>query len=301
LSFTRVGPFSFGATVSSTQFNTIDLNVSHSVDKTVAGDTLSGLLGMASTAALVAGISAGSQGMSGAFTTGSIGFGYAPGTTTPVIASGVSAGILSTIQGGIALGGGSNDFPAFATVTAGGAVTGTTRTRTVSQALCPILPPSSWALGGGGLYIFTALENVSDAGGVGVVCPITALHNGATLTGVTIFFAVGAAHSGVPSQLPIAVVTRVPLTPGLGAVPTNQQLSSTGQQSPANPGSGAAWYDSGFVQSWTYMCNQNNVIATGQYAYLIGIYDESSTNSHFTNVYLGISLAYTGIPNMQWP
>jgi hypothetical protein len=294
MSFTRVGPFSLGGTLTSTQLNTIDLNVSHAVDKTTAGDTLSGLLGMASTAAIVAGISAGSQGMSGAMTSGSLGFGYCPSTTQPVLASGVSAGILSTVAGAFGLGGGAADWPTFVSVSAGAAPVASPRGRLLMQAFTA--QAAGW-----NIESFTGNLVATGIGGT-IQMPITSLHHGATLTSVAVLFFVGSSHSSVPANLPTVYVYRISTLPTIGgAPPARQALSGTDPSIFPTPGTGGAYYDSGNVQSWNYVCNENNVIDRENYNYFVYIEDESGSGSIDSNQYIGISLNFSSIPNLQFP
>jgi hypothetical protein len=104
MSFTRVGPgggWSVGAVLTSTQINNLDINVSKSLDKSVAGDTLSGSVVMAGTAALLANNSGNIiAAAAGAITTtapGAISAGGAGGITD----GGHAGGIAATVAGGI--------------------------------------------------------------------------------------------------------------------------------------------------------------------------------------------------------
>ena len=112
-----------------------------------------------------------------------------------------------------------------------------------------------------------------------LVAPLTVV-NGSTLSQVVFSFYVGQAHANVPQQLPRFRVYRVD-TQG-NAVSLHSASGTTdanGYQAFPTPASGAAWYDAGFIQTYTYACDQNNVIDVSQYQYLIDVIEESGTNA----------------------
>lgn len=295
MSFSRVNPggWATGAILTSTQQNQLDIDHANSVDKTVAGDTISGLLGLTSTAAIVAGISSGAQGMSGAVTGGSVGLGYAPGTTTPLISTGVAYGIMSAVPAGIALGGGATDFPTFVGISSGAAPAPIARSRVVVATAAALgTLPTGWTV-----LTFTGIKNTS--GSQGDSLPILMpLHNGATLSQVSVFFAVGVSHH--PVTMPGMSVNRVPLVNGVGSTPTSIALSSTAVQNFPDPGSGSAYYASGNLQQMNYACNQNNVIDTTQYGYYVRLIDEAGSGFANGNVYYGVACTYGSIADMRF-
>ena len=147
-----------------------------------------------------------------------------------------------------------------------------------------------------------AIVNSSDSGGTGFQVNIGALHNGATLQNLQIFFSVGASHASIAGMnFPSMAIVRVPLGPVLGSAPTDQPLSTSPNQSASNPGTGAAWYNLGKMQQFQYVCNQNNVIDTSNYYYVLAVSDENGANAHFGNVYYGMNLAYAGITDARFP
>jgi hypothetical protein len=272
VTFPRVNPGSWAtnAKLTSPQANQLDIDHAAALNGSVAGDTLLGVVAMASgSAVLVNG------------PTAQIISYVAQGITT----SGVASGITSGGAGGIALTGGSNDYPTFMN-SAGSAPATRSFTRSV-----PIVTSA-----------LSAGWTVSNAG-YGLVGPATAqqqvivlpsLWTGATLSSVSIAIQVGNVHSGVPSNLPHLSVQYQSLTStSIGAA-----LSTTNPQAfTPTPGSGAAWYDGSNMQQLTYLCNQNNVIATGT-VYFIQLVDENGTNSIAGDIYYGITLNYTAVANM---
>lgn len=121
------------------------------------------------------------------------------------------------------------------------------------------------------------------------------VHHGATLVSVTVYFIVGQAHANVPQNLPSIQFLRTTMATG-GLV----QDTLGASQGPAAPGSGAAWFNSGNVQSFTYVCSQNNVIDAGLYWYSADLIDENGTNSLSGNEYIGMVLNFSGITTMQF-
>lgn len=300
MSFSRVNPggWATGAIFTSTQANQIDIDHANAVDKTTLGDTISGLLGLASTAAIVAGISAGAQGMSGAFVGGSLGIGYAPGTTQPAFASGVTFGLITTVESGLALGGGATDWPTFASVPPGGAPVAATRGRLVAQSCSEVLGgmPAHWSLAQAN---GPAMENASDSSGAGFYMRLIS-HQNAQLVNVDLFFAVGASHASVPATLPSMQVFRARANEGLGAPPTTDQLSSTPIQNFPRPATAAAWYASGNLQLMNYVCDQNNVVDNTEYVYYVQIVDEQGSGMLFQNQYFSILANYV-VSDMRFP
>jgi hypothetical protein len=278
------GGWALGALVTSAQINQLDIDHANALDKTSAGDTLSGQIsiqGGVGSPMIAAGIS-------GSLGNPSIAFGFPFGGSTPSLAVGITSGLVTTAAGGIQLAGGVNDWPTFSS----------TRSQNISQAIQPL----------GGVYAgwiqsgLKAIGNNSDSTGAGFVAPLTALHNGGTLNNVVAYFVVGASHAAVPANLPTINVVRVPLAAGVGVVPQYQALSSSAIQTfSPTPGTGAAWYASGDIQAMTYACNQNNVIDTVNYQYLMAITDEFGANSHFGNLYFGVTCQHGSIADMRFP
>ncbi len=243
----------------------MDSNQSNALDKTVAGDTISGAVALASTGSLLVNAS-------GAVINSSVAAG---------IVSSVSGGFQTTAVGGFKLAGGSTDWPTFSTA----------RTRTqVWPLLFPVLG-SGWTVSSSNGFLIGPATTQSQ------LLWLPNLHNGATLSSVAIFFSVTGAHAGVPT-MPTLAVYRFPLVGTIGA----QALSSSAIQAfSPTPGSGAAWVASNNIQTLIYNSNQNNVIDTTAYLYTATLTDESTPNQVAGNFYLGIDYGYTAISNMAFP
>jgi hypothetical protein len=113
-----------------------------------------------------------------------------------------------------------------------------------------------------------------------------------TLHRITTLFNVGQSHPNVPAILPTLFVFRgVSFNTVVGtALTPDVQLRGAGAVPFPTPGSGAAYYASGNVQSWDYITDQNNIIDTSEYRYYLGIIDESGANSLGLNKYIGFTL-----------
>lgn len=282
MSFTRVnsGGWAVGASFTSAQANQLDADHASALDKSLAGDTLVGAVGMAATSSIKVS-SSGAQIVS-----------QVPGG----ISASVAGGIYSGFPGGIALTGGANDWPTF------GLSGGSPRTCTKVLSLQYVALSSNWT---------NTVLGVSSQGVIGggmttaQFVQIPSVIHKATLSQVAVVFTVGVSHSNVPANLPTIQVTRTTVNTISGTTaPTIVSLSSTAIQSfgasgiPPVPGTGAAWYASGNVQNLIYVCNQNNVIDSSQYSYGISLVDENGANSATGNFYFAVMLAYTNITSM---
>lgn len=123
------------------------------------------------------------------------------------------------------------------------------------------------------------------------------LHNGATLTSVDIHMRVPIPHSGSGSAAAVASGATVYRTsPGA----TTQYLNSSGVSGIADPvASLDAYYNNAVPRIFSYPCNQNNVIDTLSWSYIILIADAADALGA-QNEYLGATLNFTTIPNMAF-
>jgi hypothetical protein len=129
-----------------------------------------------------------------------------------------------------------------------------------------------------------------------IYVPIRA-HNGSTLGKVTVNFRVGWPHLSLPPTMPTVRVLR---KDGSGKAVT---LTSTASGADANgyvgitkPNSPAAWYQSGGAQAFVVVCDQNNVIDTSQYEYVLEITEEGGIQGYpFALIYKkAVKYATTG-------
>lgn len=123
--------------------------------------------------------------------------------------------------------------------------------------------------------------------GVRFLSPIR-VFNGGTLQTITLRFVVGAAHAYLPTTLPqmriIAIDANGNVLP-LASVATG--ADAFGFRPVASPATGAAWYNSGLTQLFTYTCDQNNVLDISKYSYFVEIIEESGTNAFAANANAG--------------
>jgi hypothetical protein len=290
--------------------NNLDIDHAKALDKSTAGDTLSGAIVMASTASIIAdnasNIIANVAGaivptIAGAISDGGIAGGIqatiAGGINTTVpggisdggIAGGIAAsrsgGIASGVSGGIKLTGNTADW------------IGYSATRTVNriQQLIPLWGTTT------GWTEQTSFPQalVGPATSQFIPIPLTQVMggqvNGAALTTVTLCMIVAQSHSNVPATMPTLNILRASYAPA-GSV-GDVSLFSGGAQSIAAPGSGAAWYASGNVQQFTFTPNQDNVIDTSQYTYVLNLVDENGSGALSGNNYFWVLLTFTGIAN----
>jgi len=109
VSFSIIGPFSFGAKLTSAQLNQLDTDHSLALDKSTAGDQLAGAVTMASTASITASHAAN-------------------------IVISIAGGLKTTAVGGIQLAGGATDWPTFSA----------TRTHHTVSPMLPQNPNTNW-------------------------------------------------------------------------------------------------------------------------------------------------------------
>jgi hypothetical protein len=198
----------------------------------------------------------------------------------------VVAGLRSTTPGGIELAGGSSDWPTFSAI----------RSRTVWQP--PV--PNGFSTGWAAYLAASALGTVGIVGpGPGSAasvqcCLLPNVHNGSELEQFLVLMTVGQSHSGVPANLPLFSLYAKPIS-GVG---TDTNL---GNFTIPTPGSGAAWYNSGNPQQFTFSVSGTPTLASGTYIYYLQVVDEYGTNSLSGNIYQAFGLAFGNIGNMAFP
>lgn len=241
MSISRIKPtgWSFFEKLTSPQATQLDVNVSNAVDKTAAGDTVSGTLTFAS----------------GAGTT------YSSGSTQ-TLSSGATAyirGVLRTESGGrITLA--DNDYPTF-----GVGHTGTSMTRKYAMGAVPRAT---------GVGVTVNDENVQLA--VGGACLFyLPTHHGATLSSVEVRFIASTGHAALPATNMYVSLNR--RSNPVGGSPAFASLRAAGSVSYA-PVS-LADYNNGNIKSVTFTADQNNVVDRTTYSYELFIAGESSTNA----------------------
>jgi len=141
------------------------------------------------------------------------------------------------------------------------------------------------------------LQFVYDTGVGGVwVMQLQRSHNKATLNQIFVGLSVGGSHSAVPANRPSLSLIRY----RWDGMFNPQALSTVDPQVFPNPGSGAAYYNSGNQQFMNYVCNQNNVIDNENYIYVLSITDESGANSVANNAFGLVTMEYQVIPDLSW-
>lgn len=301
MAFTRVNPssWSVGDLLLSSQANQLDINVSKALDKSTAGDTLSGVITMASTAEIVAGfvgnVQANAPGaieantndsvtatVPNAITPGSVAGGISSavsGGIQSLIANGiestVAGGISSNVAGGIQLAGGSSDWVKFSS----------NRTRHVVYGMNPQAIIGAWT-GNLGILNGGATTDI-------ITIPLR-MHDGTTLSNVALGFTVINPHSSISGMIfPGFSIIRRAIDGTIGG------LFSTGTQH-ATAATGAAWYNSGNPQILSANPDQNNVIDVSTYHYYMVLTDENGTNSISGNQYFAINLTFSSIADTRF-
>lgn len=154
---------------------------------------------------------------------------------------------------------------------------------------------ANWAVGDDGTGAATGsrvVKTVNDGNGlIFDLTPYLIAFNGRKIAQLGATFAVGQAHSGIPATLPSMRMYRTQSLTSLGVAPAaDQSLLSTTSAFFPTPGSGSAYYNSGNLQSWTYVSDQNNLIDTTRRYYAM-LFDENGANTHALNQYFGFQLA----------
>lgn len=298
--FSRVNPAGWGVgdKLKSTQMNPLDIDHANALDKTTAGDTLSGAIAMASTAAINAN------------------FGGNIAANVPGAIVGAAAGSLaSVVPGGVGLAGGDTDWPAFynssnlalpaprervlwvpgdrcigVSYNIGGAAATTVNLGITSA---PFVVDGA---GGAGPYILngffeTSIVNSGGAPRYAYYLPLTQLHNGATLSAASLYMVGATSHTSLPANMPAVSLYRA----GAGGIAS----LVSGTPYTLDPTSVLATYKT--THQIPVTTNQNNVIDTTQYSYFALIYDESGANAEAFNTYYGMALLYVGINDMHFP
>ncbi len=181
MSFPRVNPpgWGLGDKVTSAQHNQLDIDHSNSLDKTVAGDTLFGVLTMASGAQIIC-----------------LHGGQIQGQAATAIQGNVAASIISLVVGAIQHQGGPTDWVTF----------NNPRSRSIVVPLMPLGPVTGWSANTNGTFTASANGNA-----LTLACPV--VHNGSTLASATISLVV-AAHAGIPQFMPSILITQLSMTLG---------------------------------------------------------------------------------------
>lgn len=113
---------------------------------------------------------------------------------------------------------------------------------------------------------------------------------GKSITRIDATIAIGQSHAGIPLVLPTMRAYRTQSIVTTGVAPAaDQSLLSTTDAAFPTPGSAAAYYDSGHLQSWKYVPDQNNVIDANRRYYVL-LFDEASTNALRLNSYYGFRI-----------
>lgn len=129
---------------------------------------------------------------------------------------------------------------------------------------------------------------------------LSTVHDGATLTGVTLYFKISTGHGALPANFPKVSVARFDATAAGAAVALNNTDPGTGLAISA-AGTVIAYENGGAVQSFNYVCNQNNVIDHSKHVLFLVLTDESGANAQGGNLYSGAALAYGAIADMRFP
>lgn len=305
MALVRVNPadWAVGDKFTSAQANGIDENVVKALDKTTAGDTLSGDVTVASTGGL-----AFASGSSLATASGSS-VSIATGTTVACslsTSSSVTFGTGSTLSvgsgatvtctlgatGAITVGSGGN-----ITTASGGSVTWNAtdwpklnaRTRFRYSKPGFLVSWGKTATDSGGWDCDNAVGNIL-GGASNYALPLSLpMHNGGTLYNITLWFT-PAAHVALPAAAPGLIIRK--WLPSSGAIVSTQSFIYT------LPGTVGAY--SSTRQQWEIVLSPSMVIDEA-YMYTVTLTDENSTNSVAGTVYDAISFAYSNITDMRFP
>lgn len=194
------------------------------------------------------------------------------GTSAGGISATVASGIESNAAGGIALNGGTSDWPTCLQ----------NRTVTPVTLATPLQGSVSSGWNNTTLTIGLTASATTTAQAIG---PFKT-HNGSSLTTVRFFLKV-ATHSALPAVFPLFQVVKHNLTTNTGLV-----LSSAS----ATAVSAAAWNATTF---WD-LTVASDVIDNTTFIYYAQIVDENGAGAVAGNIYLGVRLTMNNIANMQF-
>lgn len=291
MSFSLIGPFSFGSKVTSAQFNQLDTDHANALDKSAAGDSIAGTITFtgagtifANAANSIIGAAAGGikANIAGSITSGIAG-GITPGAASGIksaITGGIevaaASGLKTTSPGGIQLAGGSTDWIAFSTP----------RT-VVRQFLFTHLGDngSAWSLGNG--------YAVGTASATQTFVPIYPIDNSSIVL-VAMTFAIGFSHANLPGNQPSVGIFG--LTNGGSNVPL---LSTGGGIVTLAAGTTGAYYAGGAPQSLLFTPDQNALVDRSNLAYYALVTDENGSNSMAGNKYFTIEVHMT-VPDLRY-
>jgi len=331
MAFTKINPpgWALGDKLLATQISALDTDHANSVDKTAAGDTVSGSLAFsAAGSAIVFGaaatggitISNGSKLVSnGTLTLGAtcvgtianggaltvLGAGGITGSANQAITANVAGGISSTTAGGggISHAGGANDWINFS------ATRGYSVFVPAHEAILSCSGPLVARGAFGGISIAAAIStaylyqggfvtqvvNAASANAYQFLIPLRRPHHGATLASAVMYFTPAGGHAGLPNFPSIGIYRS-----RFDGTTVNQSLKSGTSYAQYSTGS-LVTYNAGAALNVTLTCDQNNVIDSTNFGYGIYIWDESNTNALVGATYWGALLTYTSIATTAFP
>lgn len=132
----------------------------------------------------------------------------------------------------------------------------------------------------------------------GTVCTtLIQLPHNSTLTSVKVYIKVVGPHANAPGPAELPNITIQRLNAATGVLTDFCNAADPIFFTPA-PGSGVAWDAGGAIQSWTYTCNQKNVVDRTLYHFLVAIIDETGLNKVAGNLYYGFEYTFT-LPDLE--
>lgn len=298
MSFTKANPsgWSTGDKLLSAQMNQLDTDHANSVDKTTAGDTISGVVTVAGASSGITIASTSTQGLkcnAGALIDNFGTIQCENGGAVNFLA-GSTGSVLGTVSigngGQIAVAGGStgkfqcNNGPSDVKFPA--------TTRQISTGMVPYTLGTGWTIPSSNIRLTGPATTATQ------VLALPSLHQGSIVSAVVVCIKVLGAHANVPAVLPTIDIRRKRLT---AAIESDVSLLSGGPAAFPTPGSGAAWDNGNVPQVWTGTLNQFNTIDNTQYCYYAVLVDENGANSVAGNTYLGMIVTCGTITSLALP
>lgn len=253
--------------LSSAQMTQLDIDHANSLDKT--GDTTTGVIHVGSGSRLYL---------------DNGGDGY----INSIVSVGSTGKVTTAGTGTIELG--NNDFPKLST-------THTGRARTITTPLNGFQSSSHGTFNFASDSTYIVGDATSSSAMYGIV-PRSMLHIGATLSSVDVLFVVSSSHVALPFNTASMSVFSLPLTVG-STVPASLALSTSAVQYFPLPATYTDYIDSSKLQTMTFTCNQNNVVAENT-TYFVNIYDEYGAGSAAGNKFYALRFNYTNITDMRF-
>lgn len=269
ISKTKAGGWSENQKLTSSQITAIDANIENSLDKRSGhSDTLESTITVNSNGSILV------TGTGNKIVLNAAAKIVANASGSQILANASGSKII-TANGAVFEIGGSTEFPQFTT----------SRSRSILFSHGDATYVNSWVDSGAGEDFIS-----TNVGGV-FTCDVP-VHDGATISSIDMFYIIGSSH--FPQYKLNLSCERFDVTTNIGS-----SLNSTFLQYVSGTNS-STYYNGGAVQTFNYVCNQNNVCDNTKYRFVAFIEEEYGTSSVAGNKILGFRVNFSDISTMKF-